>query len=320
MRQASRRKYHIIYKIVCKVTDKFYYGMHSTDNLDDGYMGSGIKIRRSISKHGLTNHIKEIVEFCIDRKILCEREKEIVNIALLKDPKCMNLIVGGDVGDRGRAHSDENKQTISIRTKACMPSMKGRIHHSAEARKKLSEANKGKKLSEECKQKLRGRPAWNKGLSKTTDERVAKISVNLSIANTGKPMTEAQKQSRRGKPAWNKGLSAKTDERLAAYGRSVSIANAGRKLTAEHIEKVVASKRGKKRSDEARKKISVGRKGIKISPEGRAKLIGKHRGVDSHWFGKKHSDETKQKLKEARRRTVERKRAEKASDSQEGQS
>jgi hypothetical protein len=33
------KKYHFIYKTTCKVNGKFYYGMHSTDGLDGGYIG-----------------------------------------------------------------------------------------------------------------------------------------------------------------------------------------------------------------------------------------------------------------------------------------
>lgn len=54
-KQASRRKYHYIYKTTCTITSKFYIGMHSTDNLEDGYVGSGKRLWYSINKHGKEN-------------------------------------------------------------------------------------------------------------------------------------------------------------------------------------------------------------------------------------------------------------------------
>ena len=96
----SRRpkKYHYIYKTTCKVTGKFYVGMHSTDNLDDGYLGSGKILGYSRHKYGDENHVKEIVEFLPSRDALKLREKEIVNEELLSDPLNINLKYGGDGG------------------------------------------------------------------------------------------------------------------------------------------------------------------------------------------------------------------------------
>jgi hypothetical protein len=78
--------------------------MHSTHNLDDGYMGSGKILRHSIRKHGINNHKKEILEFFETRDLLIEREKEIVNKELISDGKCMNLKEGGDGGFVNEEH------------------------------------------------------------------------------------------------------------------------------------------------------------------------------------------------------------------------
>ena len=92
------KKYHFIYKTTNLINGKYYIGMHSTNNLKDGYLGSGKKLRRSINKYGVENFKCEILEFQTDRDLLAKREKEIVNEELLKDPMCMNLKEGGTGG------------------------------------------------------------------------------------------------------------------------------------------------------------------------------------------------------------------------------
>ena len=94
----KQKKYHYIYKTTCQITGKFYVGMHSTDNLEDGYLGSGKILGYSIGKHGRENHKKEILEFCETRDLLKMREAEIVNKELLAKPLCINLKYGGEGG------------------------------------------------------------------------------------------------------------------------------------------------------------------------------------------------------------------------------
>lgn len=93
-----QKKYHYIYKTTCKITGKFYVGMHSTDDLDDGYLGSGKILGYSRHKYGDENHVREIVEMLPSREALKAREKEIVNEELLADPLNINLKYGGDGG------------------------------------------------------------------------------------------------------------------------------------------------------------------------------------------------------------------------------
>lgn len=75
-------------------------------------------------------------------------------------------------------------------------------------------------------------PAWNKGLTKETDERLARLSEQRT--GEGNPM--------HGRPAWNTGLSKETDERVASS----------------------AEKRiGMMFSDEARAKMSAAKLGLR---------------------------------------------------------
>ena len=54
-------KYHYFYKITNLLNEHFYYGIHSTDNLDDGYMGSGKRLHYAYKKYGMQNFKKEIM-------------------------------------------------------------------------------------------------------------------------------------------------------------------------------------------------------------------------------------------------------------------
>lgn len=86
---------HYLYKTTCLITGRWYVGMHSTCNMDDGYMGSGKRLRHSIRKYGVDNHVKEILEFFDNREDLAKRETEVVNYELIKEEFCMNLTTGG---------------------------------------------------------------------------------------------------------------------------------------------------------------------------------------------------------------------------------
>ena len=95
--RAKNRKFHYIYKIT-RFDGAYYIGMHSTDNLEDGYFGSGQRLWKSINYHGKDKHTKEILEFLPDRESLAAREKELVRRELLEDRLCMNLSLGGEGG------------------------------------------------------------------------------------------------------------------------------------------------------------------------------------------------------------------------------
>ncbi len=100
----KQRKYFFIYKTTNLLNGKYYIGMHSTNNLKDGYLGSGSYLRRSIRKYGKENFKCEILEYCNSREELIQREEEIVNEGLVKDFFCMNLKLGGIGGFCNEEH------------------------------------------------------------------------------------------------------------------------------------------------------------------------------------------------------------------------
>lgn len=143
MKQAARRKHHYIYKVTKIDTGRYYIGMHSTDDLGDGYFGSGKIITASIKKHGKDKHIKEILEHLPTREALKLREKELINEELLSDKLCMNLKLGGD----GNAPGDV-RMIAAIKAAHSTPEAKARsskntkdLWETEEFRKKMAENN-----------------------------------------------------------------------------------------------------------------------------------------------------------------------------------
>ena len=88
-------KYHYFYKITNLINGHFYYGVHNTNKLDDGYMGSGKRLHLAYSKYGIENFKKDILKFFESSHEAFEYEKNIVNENLIKNPECYNIQQGG---------------------------------------------------------------------------------------------------------------------------------------------------------------------------------------------------------------------------------
>lgn len=186
------KQFHFIYKTTCQITGKYYVGMHSTDNIDDGYLGSGKLLRRSITKHGRENHTLSIVEFCSCREELKSRESTIVNEELLADGLCMNLKCGGEGGSD--SHTPETKQKISL-------ARKGQVNNmwSAESREKIAEYRTGRTHTDETKAKV---SRANSGL-KRTEEFKSQVSATLKARSA--EIAERQRQAIKGRSFYNDG-------------------------------------------------------------------------------------------------------------------
>ena len=97
-----KHKYNYFYKITNNLNNHFYYGVHSTDNLDDGYMGSGVRLHYAYKKYGIENFSKEILKFFDTREQANQYEAEIVTEELVKDNNCYNVILGGGFDTSGK--------------------------------------------------------------------------------------------------------------------------------------------------------------------------------------------------------------------------
>lgn len=135
----KQKKFHFIYKTTNLINNNFYVGMHSTDTLDDGYVGSGKRLWWSIKKYGKENFNFEILEFLPDRKKLKEREKEIINEEFLKDPLCLNIRIGGEGGFMDKNHQFRCSQAAGIRHRE---KLKTDEEYRKKRTKQISEANK----------------------------------------------------------------------------------------------------------------------------------------------------------------------------------
>ena len=89
------KKYYTVYKTTNLINNKFYIGIHATNNLNDEYLGSGFALKKAIKKYGKDNFQKEIL-FLFDNKTdMIQKEIELVNENLIKNTMSYNINMGG---------------------------------------------------------------------------------------------------------------------------------------------------------------------------------------------------------------------------------
>ena len=94
-KKGNSKKYHYFYKITNIINGHYYYGVHNTDNIDDGYMGSGVRLRLAYKKYGIENFTKEILKYFDTSDEAFTYESNIVTENLVKDIECYNCELGG---------------------------------------------------------------------------------------------------------------------------------------------------------------------------------------------------------------------------------
>ena len=89
------KKYHVVYKTTNLINNKIYIGFHSTDYINDSYIGSGKVMKEAIKKYSKHNFSKEILAVFNCRKEARELERKLVNDDFIKRKDIYNLILGG---------------------------------------------------------------------------------------------------------------------------------------------------------------------------------------------------------------------------------
>lgn len=86
---------HLVYKITNNVNSKIYIGVHSTEDINDSYMGSGVNIKKSIAKHGIENFSKDILFIFDSYEEMMAKEAELVDEAFVLRTDTYNAALGG---------------------------------------------------------------------------------------------------------------------------------------------------------------------------------------------------------------------------------
>jgi hypothetical protein len=84
-----------VYRITNLINNKEYTGVHTTSNLDDGYMGSGLAIMHAVKKHGVENFRKDILQFFDNEADAYAHETLIVNEEYVAREDTYNMTIGG---------------------------------------------------------------------------------------------------------------------------------------------------------------------------------------------------------------------------------
>lgn len=106
--------YHCVYITTNLINGKQYVGDHTTKNLNDNYLGSGIYLINAIKKYGRHNFIFKILYLFPTRQKAHEAEIMYINKYNTLRPFGYNISPTGGVKNGG-THSEETKKTLTLK-------------------------------------------------------------------------------------------------------------------------------------------------------------------------------------------------------------
>lgn len=144
--------FYTIYQTTNLTNGKIYVGYHSTEDLNDRYLGSGKILNQAIDKVGAENFKREILYVFPTREEALQKEREIVNEEFLQRDDVYNIKLGGEGGwDHTR---DNPKRLEGIRKAFTEGRMRGWQLTDTQRSEIGRKSFLGKKHTEEAKKKI----------------------------------------------------------------------------------------------------------------------------------------------------------------------
>jgi hypothetical protein len=117
-------KFHFTYQTTNLINGKIYIGVHSTTNINDGYLGSGKFLKLAINKYGKENFNRIELDFFKSSKEAYLEESFLVSKSFINNKSNYNASVGGKGGYNGgnggvwddarrRVYSDKKKGKLN---------------------------------------------------------------------------------------------------------------------------------------------------------------------------------------------------------------
>lgn len=88
-------QHHIVYKTTNTVNQRSYVGLHSTNVIEDGYLGSGWVLKSALKKYGKVAFTRTILHVCDTREEARRIEASIVTQEYIESTDTYNLTPGG---------------------------------------------------------------------------------------------------------------------------------------------------------------------------------------------------------------------------------
>lgn len=267
--------FHFVYKTENMINGKIYIGVHSSNNPNDNYLGSGKLITKAIRKYGRNNFRRRILEFFSTREEAFAKEAEIVTKEFCLCEDNYNIDTGGRGNNKTFLTPEELKNKISntLKGRKIPRDIVEKVRQNTLGRIGINNGTINQRVKKEVLQEYLDR-GWVEGtLYKMRDDLKAKISkANKGVKKSDEFRENVGKRKRKStminNGIENKMVKGELLEQYLSEGWVRGIIH-----TDEDGNKTTVSPcKGRKLSDETRMKQSKSKKGVP-KPEGFGKRI-----------------------------------------------